>query len=216
MTEESKEIRRVEILANTLARANTHFFFFTQLKDAWENDYEDEIRKSATFWDYTISGHLHIALVQLCRLYDKGCDSLHLYRFLQRDVERREVDVLDLPQLHKDRQFCGPDSTDLMVVKLRKWRNKIIAHCDHSVALSKARKFQTQYPFDRKEIQILIDKGFALLERWMLPEKWTGLDGKKNTTTRCLPRYADGKERYAFVLESLRFRLQHREHSAVR
>jgi hypothetical protein len=185
--------RTLEVLAAELGRANTHLHFFRGLWNA-RSEYSRELNVAKDFWDYTFSAHVGMALLQLCRIYDWHSDGINL-RTLFRKIDRRQLRGSALQQLDKDIQIVQKESTDPLVTKLRYWRNKIIAHYNCRIALAGRNDVWKENPWDKlEEIQMLIDRGFEMLDRCAC------IHGQQTS----YKKLAEGKDGYQNVLHALR------------
>lgn len=191
LTPLGKSHAKVWHLATQLGIANTHLYIFKQLQDAQSGLYNREMYKSLDFWHYTLNAHIQAAMVHLCRLYDSHGETLHLIQFLK-EISDRCLLPQELRQKKTDLAFL--QKPDPSVAKLRKWRNKLIAHSDYNLAIYGHDNFLQCNPVTLAEIQGLVDFGFDLLERW-----------KQHYQCKSdLPRFASGKDDYQFVLQSLK------------
>jgi hypothetical protein len=57
--------KELQILANELVGANTHFYFGKEL-----NANSQRLCVAKIFWEYTVAAHCSIAFSNLCRVYD--------------------------------------------------------------------------------------------------------------------------------------------------
>jgi hypothetical protein len=180
----SRRLEEINALAIEVARANTYFHFFKQLRQ----NYHD-LAKAKDFWDYTLAAHMGMALLQTARVYDKSGEGLNL-RYILKGTDRKVLDKAKGQLLSKYEKEC--DEPDALVTKLRKWRNNIIAHYNRSHALAR-QDFWTHHPWELSEVQELIDRAFEVLD-------WCALmAGHPNT----FQRLAEGKDGYQMVLDRL-------------
>lgn len=149
---------RLQILANELTRANTHFHFAKKL-----HDNRHQLGWAKDFWDYTITAHCSIALLNLCRVYDYHKKGLNLINCLQ-TIDRQALDQKNRDQWDIYATECGTKSQNPFVKSLREWRHKIIAHYNIEAALDRE-KFNKDHPLEPEEIiQNLVENGFKILE----------------------------------------------------
>jgi len=176
-----------QLLANQLARANTHYHFATILHEnrqtlGWAKD----------FCDYTLTAHCSIAVLDLCRVYDYHKDGLNLINCLQ-SIDKRVLDQAKQKQLSHYIAECRPKSQNPLVNSLRNWRHKIIAHYNFEAAHDRD-GFDKNNPDEPEEIiHSLIEMGFKILE-WC-----SGLQGKATI----YQRFAPGKDDCEKVLKRL-------------
>jgi ribosomal 50S subunit-associated protein YjgA (DUF615 family) len=181
-------LEEINTLAIEVARANTYFHFFKQLRE----NYHD-LAKAKDFWDYTLAAHMEMALLQLARVYDKCSKGLNL-QYILKETKRKVLDNAKRQLLSKYEKEC--DKPDALVTKLREWRNNIIAHYNRSHALDR-KHFWTLHPWEVSEVQELIDRAFEVLERCAL------MAGHQIT----FQKLAEGKDGYQVVLDCLRTRI---------
>jgi hypothetical protein len=204
--------RKAQVLASVSARANTHFYFFRELFNAYNKEYHNEMYPAADFWAYTMRAHLEAAVLNLCKLFDKPRTALRLHDFLN-DVSGTVL-AESRQEFDHHRKFCDPNGDANRTVKnLRRWRDEIIAHTNSARALSIPGASE-KLAFDQQAIQELIDKCFAILDRWAPPEKVSYLDGTTKVWPNKFSRYIKQKECYSVVLESLRSGFQHGRRSS--
>jgi AbiU2 len=178
---------QLQILANQLARANTHYYFAKIL-----HDNRQKLDWAKDFWEYTITAHCSIAFLDVCRIYDYHKDGLNLINCLQ-SIDKKVLDKAKQNQLSAYIAECGRDSQNPLVTNLRAWRHKIIAHYNIKAALDRE-TFDKDNPAEPEEIVYsLIESGFKILE-WC-----SGLVGKATT----YQRFAPGKDDCEKVLERL-------------
>jgi hypothetical protein len=180
--------KQLQVLANELARANTHFYFAQKLHSNYQ-----QLGTANDFWDYTLVAHYSIALLNLCLVYDFHKDGINLFNCLK-SIDERALDQTKQNQMRVFNALCRPKSQNPLVESLRTWRNNIFAHYNIEAALDRE-KFDKDNPDEPEEmLRNLIPSGFKMLE-------WCGsIHG--NVTT--FPKYAPGIESCEKVLESLR------------
>jgi hypothetical protein len=179
--------KQLQILSNELTRANTHFYFAKNL-----HDNRNQLVWAKDFWDYTLTAHCSIALLNLCRVYDYHKDGLNLFNCLQ-SIDKHILDRNAQTQLSVYIAESGPKSQNPFVKSLRKWRHEIIAHYNYEAALDRE-QFDNDNPIEPEEIiQNLIEKGFQILE-------WCGaIQG----TAAIYKKFALGKEDCEQILKRL-------------
>ena len=170
--------------------ANLHFQIGTGLRKSWR-DYYQEIVEAHVFWQYTIRAHDTMAMLTLCRTYDRtrfgDTKCLTLPRFIAtvetnpeifaKDEFRKRLEqnnnphveylvqrlsTLDSEQVAKDKAFCDQDA----VKRLQTFRNKVIAHSDYEYSMGAQKDFSALNPFPFDDIQKLIDGGFQIVNRY--------------------------------------------------
>jgi hypothetical protein len=196
--------RRFEFqrIADQLIAANTHFYYAEKLDEAGKSDLRNEFYKSKDFWHLTISAHIQIAVVHLCRVFDQQKDdkrgrTFHLLRFVE-NIDEAKLTNSQRKKRQADLQFLQREepeqkkSPNAKVAKLRKCRAKLVAHLDYDWAINCVDEARNL--IEVAEIESLIDEGFSILERWAFYYE------VKNEIQRLL----SGKDDYLFVLKSLR------------
>jgi hypothetical protein len=178
---------RLQILANELARANTHFHFGKRLHANYH-----QLGAAKDFWDYTLAAHYSIALLNLCRVYDFYKAGINLLNCLK-SIDERILNQAQRNQLNVYIAKCRAKSQNPLVESLRTWRNNIIAHYNLQAALDRA-GFDKNNPNEPEEmLRTLIPSGFKILE-WC-----SGFHG--GTTT--YQKFASGKDDCEKVFEHL-------------
>ena len=177
-----------QLLANQLARANTHYHFAKILHEnrqtfGWAKD----------FWDYTLTAHCSIAFLDLCRVYDYHSDGLNLINCLL-SINNAGLNQAQKNQLKHYIAECDSKSQNHFVNSLRKWRHEIIAHYNFETAHNRE-VFDKNNPDEPDEIiHSLVEMGFKILE-WC-----SGLQGKATI----YQQFAPGKNDCEKVLKRLR------------
>jgi hypothetical protein len=170
--------KHLQVLANELARANTHFYFGKKLLENYQ-----QLGAAKDFWDYTLAAHYSIALLNLCRVYDFHKHGINLFNCLK-SIDEKVLDQAKRNQLSVYVSECRQKSQNPLVESLRTWRNKIIAHYNIEAALDRE-GFDNDNPDEPEEmLRNLIPSGFKILE-WC-----SSLHG--NITT--YDKFAPGKE----------------------
>jgi len=176
-------------LIDQLFAANLHFKIGSGLRKSWREYYE-ELVQAHVFWKYTIHAHDTIALLGLCRVYDKTRAAnqrcLTMRRIIatveanRRVFERTEfrkrlqqnphVDYLsqrlprlDAKQIEADIEFCDKDESVKALLVLR---NKLIAHADYEYSVGKEKDYSKSHPLPYEDIERLIDRGFEIVNRY--------------------------------------------------
>lgn len=114
--------QQLQVLANELARANTHFYFGKKLLANYQ-----QFGAANDFWNYTLTAHYSIALLNLCRVYDVHKDGVNLFNCLK-SIDEKKLDQAKLNQMSVYLAECRRESQNPLVESLRTWRNNIIAH----------------------------------------------------------------------------------------
>jgi len=178
---------QLQVLANELTRANTHFHFGKRLLANYQH-----LGAPNDFWDYTLAAHYSIALLNLCRVYDFHKNGINLFTCLK-SIDERALDQAKRNQLSVYVAECCQKSQNPLVESLRKWRNNIIAHYNIEAALDRE-GFDKDNPEEPEEmLGKLIPNGFEILE-------WCSSTHSNATTYQ---RFAPGKESCEKVLASL-------------
>ncbi|SRR6266404_458766 len=183
-----EQLKKVEILAIELARANTHLHYFRELYQAYRAPL-----KFQDFWDYTLTAHFCLGLLQICRVYDTHKEGINLLLLLE------SVDKNGLKGEERERfdEYLGhfrKGTKNTVVSKYRNWRNDIIAHYNLKIAVSGRDKFANEHSLNLLEAQQLINLGFEVLE-W-----FSHIHGHD---IKC-QRFPDGKDGHEYLLECLR------------
>ena len=82
LTEIGKTRTKLAYLATQLAVANTHLHLYEKLRSKQNSELRTEFYKSKDFWGFTLSAHIQIAMLILCRIYDGNTKAIHMFRFL--------------------------------------------------------------------------------------------------------------------------------------
>jgi hypothetical protein len=176
---------QLQVLANELARANTHFHFGKKLHANYQ-----QLGAANDFWDYTLTAHYSIALLNLCRVYDTHKDGINLLNCLK-SIDEKALNQIKRSQLSAYIAECRPKSQNPLIESLRTWRNNIIAHYNLEAALDRSR-FDKNNPDEPEEmLNKLIPSGFEILG-WC-----SNLHGDAIT----YKKFAPGKESWGKVLE---------------
>ena len=178
---------QLQVLANELTRANTHFHFSKRLLANYQ-----QLGAPDDFWDYTLAAHFSIALLNLCRVYDFHKNGINLFTCLK-SIDARTLDQTKRNQLSVYVAECCQKSQNPLVESLRKWRNNIIAHYNIEAALDRE-GFDKDNPEEPEEmLGKLIPNGFKILE-WC-----SSIHGNAIT----YQRFAPGKESCEKLFASL-------------
>ncbi|MGD0651724.1 MAG: hypothetical protein ABSA97_11395 [Verrucomicrobiia bacterium] len=206
-------------LFHELRSANDHFHFVNCLYQAL-SDYEREIQQSPAFWGKTIDAHVSAMWSYLCRVYDDHPAAVHLLFLLETVRDKPDIfcktafkqrlgqaegcdDLVDKfgdPDKGKVEEyisFCRDPNP--LVGGLREWRHNVVAHLNKRVSTD-VEQFKQQWPFEQKDIQELINKGYEMLK--MCAESYDSRQLSLN-----LPSNND----YKFVFESIRLNLSNRD-----
>ena len=180
--------KRLEVLANQLARANTHFHFAKSLHENYQ-----QLGWAKDFWDCALAAHCSIALLDLCRVYDYHKDGLNVINCLKL-INKRALDQASQNQLSVYTAECCSRSRNPLVKSLRKWRHEIIAHYSIKAALDRESFYRDNPDQPEEIIHSLIEKGFEILE-WC-----SGLQGKASAHQRFALGKGDCKKVLARLL----------------
>jgi hypothetical protein len=177
-----------KILANQLARANTHLHFFRGLLGRYS-----ELAGEKDFWDYTLSAHAGMVIRDVGVVYDihkAGINLIQLLRLVESKCDGTTVDK----RLKIFLAIADKASVDPMVRVMRQWRNNIVAHYNNEIARADRSEFSQQNPLNEAQLQILIDRGFEIVE-------WCALVAGRPTK---FPRFAPGINGHKTVLNKLK------------
>ena len=163
-------------------------------------------RKCALFCLWLLDCVKKILGIKLERKKENN-DPFHLSRFVEEVKMMHGVELKDKKEKRQHANDLEFVRRDPRVVKLRKWRNNVICHRNQDLLQGGKEKeeFFTKYGFDRegKEIEELIEKGFAILEHW---EPYYESDYSL-WISKIAPSILQEVEGVLPVLESLRLRL---------
>ncbi len=175
----------VDTLALEIVDANINHRLYCDLLDAIEPNRKAFIQ-SRTYWYLTLTAIQDARMIHLCRFYDQESKSLSLYNLLETikhfrnyfEKESFKLRLRDNPsveelsrvhrlpnidQLDKDLEFSS--TKNQLVKRLMIWRNNIIAHKGAKNVLNK-NEIIKKNPLSASEIQILLDTGFSILNRY--------------------------------------------------
>lgn len=178
----------VKILANQLARANTHLHFFRGLLERYS-----ELTAVKDFWEYTLAAHSGMAIRDVGVVYDTHRNGINLINLLGL-IDPKPLNLSNRNKLGGFVAVVGKSTADPNVGVLRQWRNNIVAHYNFEIAQTDREEFSKQNPMNEITIQLLIDRGFEIVE-------WCAQTGGQPTA---FPRFAPGKDGHETVLEMLR------------
>lgn len=206
--------RLLDALAGEICSAKDHLGLYRDLRAA-EEEFGREYIQSWTFWWLTFRAHLEAALFRLIRIYDAHLASLSLRNLL--DTIKARLDVFDVEsfrerlkgnpfvdslasdarkpdaaQLDADIEFAGNDER---IEKLTKWRHNLLAHRS-AKNIVKGVEIAADYPLTVEEIEELVTRAFAILNRYTYLFR---------ATSQCARIV--GHDDYTFVLTSIRARL---------
>lgn len=124
--------------------------------------------------------------VDLCRVYDdhrRGINLLTFLRKVKRTAEKPPewlpLNEIDPSQLASDisicearRGKCDPSSIQLIALidRLRKWRNKIVAHYEDQIAIFDSERFTLSHPWELEDFEALVAQGVVILDRYAFSE----------------------------------------------
>jgi hypothetical protein len=206
LTEIGKTRTKLEYLATQLAVANTHLHLYEKLRSEQNSKLRTEFYKSKDFWGFTLSSHIQIAMLHLCRIYDGNKKAIHMFRFLK-EIPVARFSKSDEAQMKADLATLNQASLSPSLKKLRKWRNNLIAHSNYELSIEGTQDFLKQHSVNLKEIHGLIDDGFSILERWAYHCEdiffQSRIDQGKSAR-RTFRRLAEGKDDFLYVCELMR------------
>ena len=172
-------------LADDLVDANIHLKLYLDLNNS-VNEFIEELNNANTFWFLTFRAHSDASMIRLCRAYDSHPSSLNLRTFLQ--TIKANLEWFDEPQFRErmkgnayidslaasarrpDEEQLGKDLVSVtdsnpLVKTLVRWRHNAIAHRTASHAID-PHEFAKRYPLSFADMQILIDQGIGILNRY--------------------------------------------------
>lgn len=175
----------IRVLWDELYWADVYYGIFKEGSKLLKR-YETAFNNARFFWHCTLQAHRQTALVYVHRLYDQNADSFNLHRFLLTIRNRPEIfdanavrkrramdphadrliksiGPIDIAQLERDIEFCSDKNP--MVKILKTWRDRMTFHKDER-ELFRDTPFEKDYPLFLGDIDILIDRGFEILNRY--------------------------------------------------
>ena len=190
MTDEARLRSVIVTLANQLGRANTHLHFFQGLLAC-----HGELQREKDFWEYTLTAHIGMAIRDVAVVYDTHAKGVNLLNLL-RGLDGCPLDRTGQMKLGTFLEAVGKCPANPLVRALRGWRNNVLAHYNHDVALSDRSEFCAKHPLDERMVQGLVDMGFEIVE-------WCA---SALAVRGGFPRFAEGKDGHLAVLQALRDR----------
>src|ERR1039458_6409679 len=140
----------LNVLFHDLWDANTHFHIFKGMGE-FSAEFKHVFESAPWFWSYTSRAHIEVAVLHLCRVYDRDPSAVHLRHlleivrdpantyifcreaFLKRLTDNTSRDSLadafgtpSLKQIEKDILFCSNDNP--LVENLYRVRGNVVAH----------------------------------------------------------------------------------------
>jgi AbiU2 len=175
----------IRILWDELYWADVYYGIFKEGSKLTKR-YETSFCRAPFFWAYTLRAHCQTALVYVHRLYDQNADSFNLHRFLlttrnhpeifettavlkrrvkdpNSDALIKNIGPLDHAQLERDIEFCSDKNPKVKILKT--WRDRITFHKDER-ELFRPTPFEKDYPLLFGDIDLLIGRGFEILNRY--------------------------------------------------
>ena|SRR5713101_217557 len=175
----------IRVLWDELYWADVYYGIFKE-GSKLSKRYQPAFNQAPFFWAYTLRAHCETALVYVHRLYDQNAESFNLHRFLltvRNHPEAFDVDAvrkrrakdpyadhliksigpLDHAQLKRDIEFCSDTNPKVRNLKTR--RDRITFHKDER-ELFRQTPFEKDYPLLFGDIDLLIDRGFEILNRY--------------------------------------------------
>jgi len=179
-------LKQINMLQKELFAADVQYDLQVGLRKA-VSDYEKAFRLSPLFWNYTLDAHFGMVVLRLCRIYDADENTMSLPRFLktlelngdlfnesafrERNHDSPNLErlaayprSLDLKQLAEDKKHCSPTNSN--VKHLFIWRNNILAHLNYKAAIDNPVQFNKRYPLYFRDINILINDGFLIVNKY--------------------------------------------------
>lgn len=172
----------LDTLAEGLLNAKQHYRIFKKLHESLD-EYNREIYQHIGFWGWTFDAHLNMAILCLCRSYDKHRDALSLNKFLEiiKSQPNRFSEDINQDELEKDIKLISNDNP--LIKKILSMRDKKIAHTDIKLSIEREKEPNL---LSFEEIQILIDRGFEIYNKYRLlynnsriSEEFSGQDDYK-------------------------------------
>lgn len=171
-------------LRGELNSANWHFAICKHLQELGKT-YLDELNVAPAFFRLTRDAHALAAAMRLNRFFDKGKGHLTVYVFL--DFVEQNLDIFS-NQAFEERIRGGKTSYEiamrthteitsqiveqdrqrldqLPIDKLRKWRNKALAHIQKEYVLEDINVFK-QYPLTPAQVDEIINTLHEILNRY--------------------------------------------------
>ncbi len=175
----------IRVLWDELHWADVYYGIFKE-GSKLSKRYETAFNSAPFFWDYTLRAHRQTALVYVHRLYDQNADSFKLHRFLltirnhpeifeanavrkrrakdpHADRLIKSIGPIDHAQLERDIAFCSDKNPRVKILKT--CRDRMTFHKDES-ELFRDTPFEKDYPLVFGDIDLLIDRGFEILNRY--------------------------------------------------
>jgi len=175
----------IRVLWDELYWADVYYAIFKE-GSRLAKHYERAFEHAPFFLAYTLRAHCQTALVYVHRLYDQNNQSFNLRRFLltvrnnprvfEADAVRKRrisdssadrliksIGPLNQEQLERDIEFCSEKNPK--VRNLKTWRDRITFHKDEG-EIFRPKPFAQDYPLLFGDIEILIDRGFEILNRY--------------------------------------------------
>ena len=176
---------RITALSNDVVTANIHWKMYNDLVEALQKHPLVQAQ-SNTFWHYTLQAHAAVAIINLCRVFEKRQDTLNLLEWLRtiqsnlnlfetsqfkkRLAGNAFVDSLasnascpDRSTLETDIKNCVND--DPLVKKLMFYRDKFLAHKNTDIAIGNTPVQEEQLPSD-EDIKKLLERAATIFNRY--------------------------------------------------
>lgn len=210
-------------LRKELNKINVHFIIREQLV-AVRQAYIDELNAAPTFFMATMDAHTFATLMGLNRLIDTKQGHLSIYKFLNFVKENTSIfsKRAVIKRLRRDKRY---DETalrnkskitgkvvdshiqkvrDLPTSSIRRWRIEILAHMQANSALQNI-KISNVYPIKSEQIKQGISTIDEILNFYLL-----------NYDARTWAITEFGADQVNYILESIRFFVQHQRTSTKR
>ena len=175
----------LRVLWDELYWAHTYYDIFKEAARLC-TQYEEAVKLSRHFWDFTLRAHCQTALIHLHRIYDQNKQSFNLHRFLLtvRDNQeifdsgevraRRKADphaddliraigAFDSSQLDRDIEFSS--EANPKVANLKTWRDRVTFHKDER-ELFRQKPFEQDHPLPFADIEALLEEAYRILNRY--------------------------------------------------
>jgi len=170
MTASEKEyLNLLEGIENVCRLGHDHWAVWRQMYDMKSTDNE-AVNYAPAFYQLTESAHFNCFILELAKLYDSNfkntvcllgyiyfvCDNQGLFNAAKYDCDLLENITED--------EYVVYDNYRI-VERLRKWRNKTIAHLDIEY-LEKGRHPVSDYPIEVREIGQLLEQAAGIINRY--------------------------------------------------
>ena len=201
----------LEAIVDELLRADVHYIISKGLATSGK-EHSSAINFSPVFWSFTYRAHIESVFYHLCKIYDQHNSGFHLRRFIELvqdnptmfsiENARRRLgkNVEDEMKLYKSldeellkKDYCFVTEENPIFLNLNKWRDFVFAHRNPKQILSQ-KPFEVDYPFPFSEIELLLEKGSEIVNRY---------SGYFSSTHYSRATDSNGWDDFSYVLESI-------------